>query len=151
MGLSPFTASHRTAGCMCKPRVSCVCVHTPGFKHLLGHPHLTLLSPLFMFRVISKRDFGGYSLAASKAAAQTGKACENRELGVRRGARAFSPLLCCRAPPLCWWQRGWARWPFPRRSEFCARDVFHIRRMCHRTQLAVLASHTQGRGEPRTG
>lgn len=100
-GALSIHGSHRTAGCVCKPRVSCVCAHTPGFRHLLGRPRLTLLSPLFMFCVISKRDFRGYALVASEAAAQTGEARENRELGVRREARAFSPLLCCRVPPLC--------------------------------------------------
>ena len=65
-----------------------------------GVPHLTFLFPLLMFCVISKRDFRGYYLAASKAAAQTGKACENRELGIMR-SESFLPAALLLGSSLC--------------------------------------------------
>lgn len=41
---------------------------------------------------------------ASKAAAQTGKGCENRELGIKRGARAFFRCFAAGLLVVRWWE-----------------------------------------------
>lgn len=84
-------------------QVQCGCVSV--CTHMVldifwGVPHLTLLFPLLMFCVISKRDFRGYYLAASKAAAQTGKAYENRELEIMR-SESFLPAALLQGSSLC--------------------------------------------------